>query len=299
MNMRINKLLANAGLGSRREVEELIVSGQVKINGIQAELSDLVEPDDEVTVNGGDLPVAELIAQYNAEQKQLLYEQAVGLRIAGEDYFDDEDYEDGQRRGRGSSFKRGGEARRSSEPAKFKKFINEEEPMNSYGGKRRRDSSPSKPSKRPRRAQFDSEIQSYGSDYSEHTSDRRENFGGNRKPTFQKRERQADSYRYNEEGGYAPTDHSRRNKESFSDEGKTDIVRKNNKYRNNRYSHDEEGGRRSSNPYRGGEERRSRNTRSNDDRRSGYRSGNRNYDDHGAARRGGNKQDGGRRSGNR
>ncbi len=37
MSMRINKLLANAGLGSRRETEQLISSRQVKINGIIAE----------------------------------------------------------------------------------------------------------------------------------------------------------------------------------------------------------------------------------------------------------------------
>ena len=31
--MRINKYLAQAGLGSRRKVEELVSSGKIKVNG--------------------------------------------------------------------------------------------------------------------------------------------------------------------------------------------------------------------------------------------------------------------------
>ena len=52
--MRINKYLASCGLGSRRGVEELIVSGVVKVNGkTVVELAfDVNEDNDSVTVNG-------------------------------------------------------------------------------------------------------------------------------------------------------------------------------------------------------------------------------------------------------
>ncbi len=52
--MRINRYLAAAGYGSRRACDELIRSGDVRINGERVpSLSTLVDPDnDEVTVNG-------------------------------------------------------------------------------------------------------------------------------------------------------------------------------------------------------------------------------------------------------
>lgn len=49
--MRLNRFLASAGLGSRRGVEELITSGQVRINGrVVTDLSTQVGPDDAVKV---------------------------------------------------------------------------------------------------------------------------------------------------------------------------------------------------------------------------------------------------------
>jgi len=49
--MRLNRFLASAGLGSRRGVEELITSGQVRINGrVVTDLSTQVEPNDAVKV---------------------------------------------------------------------------------------------------------------------------------------------------------------------------------------------------------------------------------------------------------
>ena len=123
MSMRINKLLANAGLGSRRETEQLISSRQVKINGIIAELADVVEEEDVVTVNGGELPVADIIRQYEAEQKQLLYEKAAGVRIAGADFYVDEDEDElirSPKRARGTAFRKNPVGRKSSEPAKFR-----------------------------------------------------------------------------------------------------------------------------------------------------------------------------------
>ncbi|EDY16969.1 pseudouridine synthase [Chthoniobacter flavus Ellin428] len=49
--MRLNRFLASAGLGSRRGVEELITSGQVRINGqVVTDLSTQVGPTDAVKV---------------------------------------------------------------------------------------------------------------------------------------------------------------------------------------------------------------------------------------------------------
>jgi len=49
--MRLNRFLASAGLGSRRSVEELITTGQVRINGrVITDLATQVGPDDAVKV---------------------------------------------------------------------------------------------------------------------------------------------------------------------------------------------------------------------------------------------------------
>lgn len=50
--MRLNRFLASAGLGSRRAVEELILTGQVRVNGtVITNLATQVEPGDAVKVN--------------------------------------------------------------------------------------------------------------------------------------------------------------------------------------------------------------------------------------------------------
>ncbi len=45
---KLHKLLAQAGLGSRREMEELIATGQVTINGKAAEVGSRDGPEDVV-----------------------------------------------------------------------------------------------------------------------------------------------------------------------------------------------------------------------------------------------------------
>ncbi|TGK60278.1 rRNA pseudouridine synthase [Leptospira wolffii] len=51
--IRINRYLADCGFGSRRKVEELVLSGKVRINGIpETDLSTRVRPGDQVTVSG-------------------------------------------------------------------------------------------------------------------------------------------------------------------------------------------------------------------------------------------------------
>lgn len=49
---RLHKILAQAGIGSRREMEEWIAAGRVNVNGETAQIGQLVEPNDRVKVNG-------------------------------------------------------------------------------------------------------------------------------------------------------------------------------------------------------------------------------------------------------
>ncbi len=69
MKLRINKLISDAGLGSRRDVEGYIRAGRVKINGRKARLGDMVEETDVVLFDEVDLPVKELIKESKAESK--------------------------------------------------------------------------------------------------------------------------------------------------------------------------------------------------------------------------------------
>jgi 23S rRNA pseudouridine2605 synthase len=51
--IRLNKYIANAGVCSRREADNLIISGAVKINGeVVSELGSKVKPSDKVTIGG-------------------------------------------------------------------------------------------------------------------------------------------------------------------------------------------------------------------------------------------------------
>lgn len=49
---KLQKVLANAGLGSRRQMEAWIDAGRVKVNGAIAHLGQRVEPDDKIKVDG-------------------------------------------------------------------------------------------------------------------------------------------------------------------------------------------------------------------------------------------------------
>lgn len=49
---KLHKVLADAGLGSRREMEELIVAGRVSVNGQPAHIGQRIGPNDQVRVNG-------------------------------------------------------------------------------------------------------------------------------------------------------------------------------------------------------------------------------------------------------
>ena len=62
---RIQKLLARAGLGSRRRCEEILASGRVAVNGRVAALGDRADPEsDTVTVDGVPVDVARRVVVY-------------------------------------------------------------------------------------------------------------------------------------------------------------------------------------------------------------------------------------------
>ncbi len=49
---KLHKVLADAGIGSRREMEELIVAGRVSVNGQPAHVGQRIGPTDQIRVNG-------------------------------------------------------------------------------------------------------------------------------------------------------------------------------------------------------------------------------------------------------
>src|SRR5690606_23949749 len=49
---KLHKVLADAGLGSRRDMEELILAGRVSVNGQPAHIGQRIGPKDQVRVNG-------------------------------------------------------------------------------------------------------------------------------------------------------------------------------------------------------------------------------------------------------
>lgn len=62
---RLQKVLAHAGLGSRRAMEELIAAGRVKVNGRRAILGTRVDPaKDEVEVDGSRVPLEQDLLHY-------------------------------------------------------------------------------------------------------------------------------------------------------------------------------------------------------------------------------------------
>ena len=62
---RLQKLLARAGLGSRRACEELIADGRIEVNGEVATLGRRVDPDhDRVTLDGVTIPVRPGLVYY-------------------------------------------------------------------------------------------------------------------------------------------------------------------------------------------------------------------------------------------
>ena len=75
MTVRLQKLLAGTGLGSRRQVEQWIVEGRLTVAGRVAKLGDRAAPGDEVCLDGRRL---ELGATQAVSHQVLLYHKPVG-----------------------------------------------------------------------------------------------------------------------------------------------------------------------------------------------------------------------------
>ena len=77
---RLQKLLAQSGLGSRREIEQWIAAGQVKVNGEVAELGQRVTPLDKIQVRNK-------LVRIQAQQKTriLIYHKPIGVVCTRDD----------------------------------------------------------------------------------------------------------------------------------------------------------------------------------------------------------------------
>lgn len=75
MAERIQKLLARAGYGSRREIERWIKAGEILVNGQQPELGTKITEDDQVILRGQRLHLA---AKLKATPKVLMYHKQSG-----------------------------------------------------------------------------------------------------------------------------------------------------------------------------------------------------------------------------
>src|SRR5690606_13314527 len=78
---KLHKVLADAGIGSRRDMEELIIAGRVSVNGEPAHIGQRVKATDQVRVNG------KLIARPNAKKppRVILYHKPAGEIVSHDD----------------------------------------------------------------------------------------------------------------------------------------------------------------------------------------------------------------------
>jgi 23S rRNA pseudouridine2605 synthase len=79
---RIQKVLAQLGLGSRREIEEWIKAGRIVLNGRKAELGERCGPGDRATVNGRPIHLAR---NSGAATRVLLYHKPTGEVVSRRD----------------------------------------------------------------------------------------------------------------------------------------------------------------------------------------------------------------------
>ncbi len=78
---KLHKVLADAGLGSRRDMEELIIAGRVSVNGEPAHIGQRILPTDQVRING------KLIQRKVAKSlpKVLIYHKPAGEIVSRDD----------------------------------------------------------------------------------------------------------------------------------------------------------------------------------------------------------------------
>jgi len=75
MNDKLQKLLAHAGYGSRREIETWISDGRITVNGKRAKLGDRADASDRVLIDG---KMAHLTVQQTETIKALIYHKPEG-----------------------------------------------------------------------------------------------------------------------------------------------------------------------------------------------------------------------------
>ena len=80
---KLHKVLADAGLGSRRDMEELITQGRVSVNGEPAFIGQRVLPTDLVRVNGK--PVRRAMKHAESVPQVLIYHKPAGEIVSKDD----------------------------------------------------------------------------------------------------------------------------------------------------------------------------------------------------------------------
>jgi 23S rRNA pseudouridine2605 synthase len=80
---KLHKVLADAGIGSRRDMEELILAGRVSVNGLPAHTGQRVMPTDQVRVNGK--PIQLRLKAAGKPPRVLLYHKPVGEIVSQDD----------------------------------------------------------------------------------------------------------------------------------------------------------------------------------------------------------------------
>lgn len=75
MTEKIQKVLANAGLGSRRQIEEWLREGRIKVNNLVAKLGDRITLDDKVSVDGREV---KFVKTHKKKSRVLLYHKPEG-----------------------------------------------------------------------------------------------------------------------------------------------------------------------------------------------------------------------------
>lgn len=80
---KLHKVLADAGIGSRRDMEELILAGRVSVNGLPAHTGQRVMPTDQVRVNGKPLQLR--LKSAGKPPRVVLYHKPVGEIVSQDD----------------------------------------------------------------------------------------------------------------------------------------------------------------------------------------------------------------------
>ena len=95
--VRVQKVLAEAGLGSRREIEGWMREGRVQVNGQPAKLGDRVQPSDRIRVDGNEVrpraakrhrlrvlayhkPEGEVVTRRDPEGRPTIFRRLPGIR---------------------------------------------------------------------------------------------------------------------------------------------------------------------------------------------------------------------------